>query len=86
MCGCGIDHPCSGCECGCGHNQDSFIAWQLGYRNGRLRAAQAISEMPDVDALIMEEIENDPDLNETYILIRRVDAALIARGDGYDAR
>ena len=85
MCGCGVDHPCSGCECGCGHNQDSYIAWQLGYRNGRLRAALAISEMPDVDATIMEEIENDPDLNETYILVRRVDAALIARGDGYDA-
>lgn len=86
MCGCGIDEPCSGCDCGCDHSLESYAAWQLGYRAGRLKAAEAVSQMPDVDATIMDEIENDPDLNETYILVRRVDAALLARGDGYDAR
>lgn len=86
MCGCGIDNPCTGCDCGCDHTLESFAAWQLGYRAGRLTAAQAVSEMFDVDPGVMEEIEKDPDLNETHILVRRVDAELVARGDGDDDR
>lgn len=84
MCGCGIEEPCMGCDCGCDHSLESFAAWQSGYRVGRLRAAQAVSEMRDVDEIVMQEIEDDPDLNETHILVRRVDAELIARGDGDD--
>ena len=84
MCGCGIEEPCPGCDCGCDHSLESYAAWQLGYRAGRLHAAQAVSKMRDVDEIVMQEIEDDPDLNETHILVRRVDAQLIARGDGND--
>jgi hypothetical protein len=86
MCGCGVEYACGSCECGCGHNQDSYISWQLGYRAGRLHAAQSIAQMRDVDEAIMEEIESDPSLNEAYILVRRIDAELVARGDGHDNR
>lgn len=86
MCGCGIEQPCSGCDCGCEHSIESFAAWQLGYRAGRLHAAESVSQMPDVDIAVMEEIEKDPQLDETYILVRRIDAQLVARGDGYDNR
>lgn len=84
MCGCGVLYACGGCDCGCGHTQDSYIAWKLGYSAGRLDAAESIGQMRDVDEVVMEEIESDPDLNETHILVRRIDAQLVARGDGYD--
>lgn len=81
MCTCGLDYPCMGkCSCGCGHDAGSLIAWNLGYAKGRKDASEDISNMKDVDELCMEEIENDPLLNETYILIRRVDAQAIALG------
>jgi hypothetical protein len=68
------------CQCGCGHDAGSLIAWNLGYARGRSEASEDISKMRDVDELCMEEIESDPSLNETYILVRRVDAQAVALG------
>ncbi len=79
MCACGLAFACAGnCSCGCGHNGDSFVSWNLGYHQGRKDASAAISRMRDVDEVCMSEIESDPNLDETYILVRRVDAEKVA--------
>lgn len=83
MCVCGVERPCMGkCDCGCSHDAGSSIAWRLGYDRGRIEASEDVARMRDVDEVCMEEIENDPQLNESHILIRRVDAQEVARGSG----
>lgn len=83
MCVCGIERPCMGkCECGCSHDAGDLISWNLGYERGRVEASEDVARMRDVDEVCMEEIENDPQLNESHILIRRVDAQEVARGSG----
>jgi len=85
MCNCGVEFSCyGGCECGCGHDSDSYVSWNLGYAQGRRDAGNSVNLMMDVDPGCMEEIESDPQLNESYILVRRIDAALVARGEGQD--
>lgn len=81
MCGCGVFKACQGeCWCGCTHTKESYIYWQAGYHAGRLEASKDISKMRDVDEAIMQEIESSPDLDERYILIRRLDAENVAKG------
>lgn len=62
------------CDC------DDSDQWRSGYVQGRRDAAEDISNMRDVDEGCMKEIEEDPLLDETYILVRRVDAQEVANG------
>lgn len=78
---CGDLYPCDGnCSCGCPHSIETFKAWVTAYFKGRNDAAEDIARMRDVDEACMQEIESDPDLNESYILIRRTEAVKVAKG------